>query len=246
MKFKEEFYNGADLLVQSNDSKYQDIKERYKEIKELLTNITDSEIKGPFDAYCKKIYKNYPDLPDLTKPYKSPQWIINKVIKEKFIEYGWDSETPIYYKKDENGKEDNKDLEKLRMDFSKCPIAMEVSFNHGSDIEHNLFKPWLAIADTGITKVIKDFKLGVIITPTKALKLNANMDSAVGSFEKWKLFFKLFEKLNLGNYVLIGLSPFKTFKVQQKKQSIPQKSKKTGKVIKPKEGKLLKVWTENL
>ena len=39
MKFKEEFYNGADLLVQSNDSKYQDIKERYKEIKELLTNI---------------------------------------------------------------------------------------------------------------------------------------------------------------------------------------------------------------
>ena len=41
-------------------------------------------------------------------------------------------------------------------------------------------------------------------------------------------------------------SEIKTFKVQQKKQLIPQKSKKTGKDIRPKEGKLLKVWTENL
>jgi len=199
MKIKEELYNGADILVRSNDEKYQSIKKRYQEVKKVLKSITDKQIRRPFDEYCKEIYKNYPRLPELTKPFKSPQSIINRVIKEKFEKRGWDSETPIYYKKDkdEDRNEENKDLDNLNMDFSKSPIAMEVSFNHGSDIEHNLFKPWLAIADTGITKIIKDFRLGVIITPTKALKVNANMDSAVGSFEKWKLYFKLFEKLNL-------------------------------------------------
>tara|TARA_Y100000389_G_scaffold196075_1_gene228399 strand:- start:1369 stop:2109 length:741 start_codon:yes stop_codon:yes gene_type:complete len=246
MEFLEEFINGADNLVESNDYKNRELKERYEEIKDILKKISDNEIRKPFDNYCNDMYKDYPELPRLTKPQKSPQPQINKIIKEKLTCNAWAAETPIYYKKDVENVEENESLKNIRMDFSKPPIAMEVTLNHGSDIEHNLLKPWLAIQDTGITKIIQNFQMAVIITPTNLLKKNANMDSAVGSYEKWKLYFKLFQRLNLGPYILIGLQPFQTFKVLEEREQIPQLSKKTGKPLAAKKGKLLKVWTQDI
>ena len=100
-----------------------------------------------------------------------------------------------------------------------------------------------------LTKRIKNFKLGVIIVPTDKLKLNANMDSVVGSYEKWKKYFRLYEGMNLPPYVLIGLKSFESFKVMEERAEVPKiKSPKTNKLIKDpgKKGTLLKVWTEDL
>tara|TARA_Y100000816_G_scaffold117642_1_gene82510 strand:- start:934 stop:1683 length:750 start_codon:yes stop_codon:yes gene_type:complete len=249
MKYKEEFIKGADVLISSNDSKYQAISNRYNEVKEVLDNILDEDIRNPFQEYCDNTYKDYPGKPMQPKPGKSPQKILNKVLKERFIEKGWDNETPIFYKDDEDLPEENKEFGNLRMDMSKSPIVMEASFNHGEAIEHNLFKLYLAISDTGITKRIKNFKLGVIIVPTDKLKLNANMDSVVGSYEKWKKYFRLYEGMNLPPYVLIGLKSFESFKVMEERAEVPKiKSPKTNKLIKDpgKKGTLLKVWTEDL
>ncbi len=249
MKFNEEFIKGADLLISSSDSKYQNISQRYIEVKEVLDNILDEDIRNPFQKYCDKTYCDYPEKPKQPKPGKSPQKILNEVLRDRFKAKGWDDETPIFYKDDENLPKENKEFGNLRMDMSKTPIVMETSFNHGEAIEHNLFKLYLAISDTGITKRIKNFKLGVIIVPTDELKLNANMDSVVGSYEKWKKYFRLYEGMNLPPYVLIGLQPFKSFRVMEEREEVPKiRSPKTGKLIidAGKKGQLLKVWTEDL
>ena len=52
MKYEEEFIKGADLLISSTDSKYESISQRYIEVKEVLDNILDEDIRNPFQKYC--------------------------------------------------------------------------------------------------------------------------------------------------------------------------------------------------
>ena len=62
-------------------------------------------------------YKDYPGKPMQPKPGKSPQKILNKVLKERFIEKGWDNETPIFYKDDEDLPEENKEFGKALREY---------------------------------------------------------------------------------------------------------------------------------
>jgi hypothetical protein len=94
---------------------------------------------------------------------------------------------------------------------------------------------------------VNGYKIGIIIVPTEEFKKNMNMDNTVATFDKWKLYFDLYSELRLIPYVLIGLEPLKTFVVKEERRSGEQKiSEKTGKPLKLKKGKLIKVWTEDL
>jgi len=232
----------------TEDIQNPEFKDIFNELCNCIKNISDQEIRLEFDKYCNETYKNYPELPKTTKPNKSPAKIINKQIKKSLRMAKWKSEEPIFYKKGDKNLE-NKIFESLKMDFAKEPFAVEVSFNHGEAMEHNLLKPFLACTDHlgNRTRRVKGYKIGVIIVPTEEFKKNMNLDNTVSNFDKWKSYFDLYSELRLIPYVLIGLKPLKTFIVKEERlPSVQEFSKKTGKPLKLKPGKLIKVWTEDL
>ena len=92
----------------------------------------------------------------------------------------------------------------MRLDFAKNNISIEVAFNHGEAIAHNIMKPVLASELNHVQKEIQT-KMGVIIVSTKAMKSSGGFDGAVGTFEKFIEYFEPYNMLIPTPIVLIGL-----------------------------------------
>lgn len=202
MKHTLYYHRHADQIVKS-DSKFKD---DYNELIAVIDSISDNDLIEAFNM--RKTER--PNIKSLSEP-------INHILKERLTSKGWIPESPIFYDKA------YRTLKKWRLDFVKNNIALEVAFNHGEAIAHNIMKPVLS---SELNHVQKDIQtgMGVIICATNELKKAGNFDSAVGSFEKFIEYFKPYQNLLPTSIVLIGLNSPSTFFVDKDSKEIVNSS----------------------
>lgn len=196
MKFETTYHRNADAVIMSN----VDIKEDYDEIIEVIESITDLDLINEFER--RKTERS--NIKSLSEP-------INFLIDERLSSKGWDRQSQIFREEEYSKKRETA----WRLDFAKRTISVEVGFNHGEAISHNLIKPVLASELNHVEKSIQT-KLGVIITATDELKKFGGFDGAVGSYEKYKSYLRPFNYLLTSPIVLIGLKLPNSFIIEQK------------------------------
>jgi len=201
MKHTLYYHRHADQIVKS-DLKFKD---DYNELIAVIDSISDNDLIEAFNT--RKTER--PNIKSLSEP-------INHILKERLTLNGWIPESPIFYDKV------YRTLKKWRLDFVKNNIALEVAFNHGEAIAHNIMKPVLS---SELNHVEKDIQtgMGVIICATNDLKKAGNFDGAVGSFEKFIEYFKPYQNLLPTSIVLIGLNPPSTFYIDKDSKEIKYK-----------------------
>ena len=187
------FYHRNSNLV-AQDSEFI---EEYEELLYALKSIGDRDL---IDAYEKR-KKTRKGIKSLSEP-------INNLIKNKLKKLDWSAESGIFKEPPYN----TTNIKRWRLDFAKNNIAVEVAFNHGEAIAHNIIKPVLSSELNHVKKEIQT-KMGVIITATNKMKKNGNFDSAIGSFEDFQQYFKPYNSLVTTPIVLIGLNEPETFKI---------------------------------
>jgi hypothetical protein len=196
MKFETTYHRNADAVILSN----QDIKKDYDEIIEVINSISDLDLITEFER--RKTERS--NIKSLSEP-------INFLIDERLVAKGWDRQSQIF-REEEYSK---KGQTAWRLDFAKNTISVEVGFNHGEAISHNLIKPVLSSELNHVEKSIQT-KMGVIITATDELKKYGGFDSAVGSYEKYKSYLRPFNNILTTPIVLIGLKLTSKFIIEQK------------------------------
>lgn len=191
MKFITQSHREGDILLAQE--RYKDL---YKEITDVISSISDNDIKSKH----KRKYDNKMSL----------SYAINDLLKDRFIQKGWLEEAPIFQDADYDKES------KWRLDFAKDSISIEVGFNHGEAIAWNLLKPVLASEMNHVKKAIQT-KIGVVICATAALKVAGAFDGAVGEFEKICKYLIPLDRILTVPMVIIGLKPPETFMVIKKK-----------------------------
>ena len=197
MKFITHPYKHADIVLASDKH-----KKDYDEIVEIISSITDEELKS------HHLSKKNNGLKSSLAP------TINAVLKNKFVEKGWNAESSIF-----QGEEYG--LDKVwRLDFARDSISVEVAFNHGEAIAWNLLKPVLASEVNNVQKAIQT-EVGVLITTTKNLKKAGCFDNAVGEYEKVLRYLIPLSTLMSVPLMIIGLEAPETFKLKSKYPGSP-------------------------
>ena len=171
--------------------------EEYEELLYALKSIADKDLIAAYE----KRKKTRKGIKSLSEP-------INNLIKNKLKKLDWSAESGIFKEPPYN----TTNIKRWRLDFAKNNIAVEVAFNHGEAIAHNIIKPVLSSELNHVKKEIQT-KMGVIITATNKMKKNGNFDSAIGSFEDFQQYFKPYNSLVTTPIVLIGLNEPETFKI---------------------------------
>lgn len=197
MKFVTHPYKHADIVLA--DSRH---KKDFDEILEVITSITDDELKASHLAKKDSGIKS------------SLASTINSLLKQKFVAKGWNPESSIF-----QGEEYGTD-KVWRLDFARDSVSIEVAFNHGEAIAWNLLKPVLASEVNNVQKAIKT-EVGVLITATKNLKIAGCFDNAVGEYEKVLRYLIPLSTLMSVPLLIIGLEAPETFKLKPKYPNIP-------------------------
>lgn len=202
MKHTLYYHRHADRIVKS-DSKFKD---DYNELIAVIDSLSDKDLIEAFNI--RKTER--PNIKSLSEP-------INHLLKERLTSRDWISESPIFYDKV------YRTPKKWRLDFVKNNIALEVAFNHGEAIAHNIMKPVLS---SELNHVKKDIQtgMGIIICATNELKKKGNFDSAVGSFEKFIEYFKPYQSLIPTPVILIGLEQPETFYIDKSTKEVKKKN----------------------
>jgi hypothetical protein len=195
MKFETTFHRNADAVINSNT----DIKKDYDEIISVIESISDKDLIFEFE----KRKKERVNIKSLSEP-------INFLIDQRLLEKKWNRQSQIFREKEYSDKKQTA----WRLDFAKGTISIEVGFNHGEAISHNLIKPVLASELNHVEKSIQT-KLGVIITATDELKKLGGFDSAVGSYEKYVSYLRPFNNILTSPIVIIGLKTPSSFFIEQ-------------------------------
>ena len=161
MKYQEHFHRSAGTIIKNTDI----YKIEYESLIETISSITDKDLVEEFYNVLQ------------TQPSKkSLSTAINNLLKTRLTEKGWKAEVHIFRDKEYMDNKTNT----WRLDFAKEKISVEVGFNHGGNIAHNLIKPTLAGELNHVEKeVITD--IAVIIAATNGLKKAGNFDGAVGA-----------------------------------------------------------------
>ena len=191
MKYKLKSYRFGELIL-NHEPMYKD---KWNELLECIESITDKEI---IDAH-----ESNPRVP------KGLSVALNKVIKDKLISIGWESESRIFNDAEYANKS-------WRLDFANENISIEVAFNHGEAIAWNLVKPTIA---SELNHVEKDIKtdIAIVICATKDLKTKGGFDGSTGEFEKFERYLDPLRSLLTVPMVIIGLEAPETFKIIHKK-----------------------------
>ena len=197
MDFISVYHRGSDMLVQHD----AEIKKDFDEIISVLKSITDKDLIDEFNL--RKLKRD--NIKSLSEP-------INHLIDQRLAKLGWTVQSPIFREIIHN----KKDKTAWRLDFAKGTISVEVGYNHGEAITHNIMKPVLASELNHVEKAIQT-RMGVIITATDNLKKLGGFDSAVGSFEKYKSYLRPFNAIITVPLVLIGLEAPTSFFVKHTK-----------------------------
>ena len=188
----------ADIILEQRDEyKYQ-----YIEICETLKSIKDEEIILEYDGMTRSSKKS------ISEP-------INSIIKQKLTRIGWEAESCIfadrYYQISANGRKSGT----WRLDFAKNAIAVEVAFNHRSDISWNLVKPTLSAELNHVPKAIQT-DIGIIVAATRSLKAVGGFDSACGTYEDYVAYLKPMYHMLTVPLLIIGLEKPKTFVIEDR------------------------------
>lgn len=199
MKYKKISHKDAELLMNSKYAK------EFSEIISAIEGITDLMLINKFNELSQK-----------RKSQKSLSVTINELLKENLTQKGWESEAAIFRDKPYTKKNSTR----WRLDFAKeNSIAVEVAFNHGEAIAHNLIKPVLASEQNHVRRDVET-KIGLIITATDNLKKKGNFDSAVGSFEKFESYLKPYAHILTVPVLLIGLEAPDSFYIDKKSKKV--------------------------
>ena len=184
----------TDLSVQQKELIKQ-LKQAYPELK----SCTDEEIITEYNDIQRGSKKS------LSQP-------INRIIKKKLVERGWNAESPIFNDPDYTDT-------KWRLDFAKDEIAIEVAFNHGEAISWNLLKPVMSSELNHIEKAIQT-SAGIVICATEEMKSAGNFDSAVGTYEKFLRYLIPMYNILPSPILLIGLKAPKTFHIDHETKKV--------------------------
>jgi hypothetical protein len=173
-------------------------KDQFDEFISVISNITEKDIIDK--------HKSYGAI-DINKTPKSISKAINDLLKDRFEEKEWTSESGIFQQNEYTG-------DTWRLDFAKKDISIEVAFNHSTVIAWNLIKPVLASELNHVEKSIQT-KVGVIITATKDMKKAGGFDGAIGYYEKFLDYLPPLQNLLTVPLLIIGLTPPDTFSIKQ-------------------------------
>lgn len=181
------------LTLVENNKKYA---EDFKSLTDVIKSITDRDLISGFNSDRTK-----------SKSLKSLSTTINRLIKERLVERGWNRESKIFRPADyKNGA--------WRLDFTKGKICVEVSFNHGEAAAHNIMKTILASEYNHVEKEFQS-EIGVVIVTTSELKKAGNFDGANATIEKYLSYLKPYMSYATSPIVFIGLKAPKTFKIDK-------------------------------
>lgn len=171
--------------------------ERYQELLDVLTNISDKDICDCFQ-----------NRKDIGRKDKSLSKVINHLIKKRLSKIGWKSESPIF-----KGKSSQSDW---RLDFVYPELfSVEVAFNHSSATTVNLLKPVLASELNHVEKAFQT-KFGIVITANKEMQKAGGFDSAIGTYESYiEHTMPLMNQLTIP-LVIIGLHKPQNFFIEHK------------------------------
>lgn len=187
MRFTTHSFREGDVISQQPD-----FRAIYNEIVEAISSITDDDLRSAHVAHPKAMSLSY---------------AINDLLKERLVERGWNSESPIFQITEYQEKH-------WRLDFAKVPVSVEVGFNHGEAAAWNLLKPVIASELNHVQKAIQT-RLGVVITATQALKVAGAFDGAVGTYEKYIRYLNPLRNMLTVPMVIIGLEPPETFRLEK-------------------------------
>lgn len=195
MEFRKYSFRHAEEIFLVDD----DFTYLWKEIIEVLENISDNDLIEEFNSETRKA--------------KSISEAINKLIAKGLREKGWNEQSYIFADPEYS---DNKGT--WRLDFAKNNIAIEVAFNHGGNVSWNLIKPVLSSELNHVSKAIQT-QAGVVITATDAMKKAGGFDNAIGTYEKYVEYLKPLNNLLTTPMMIIGLEPPKSFAIEQKNEN---------------------------
>jgi len=173
------------------DEKYSSL---WTEIENIIWSITEAELLADFNATSAA-----------TNP-KSISFSINRLLKERFLQMDWKSESFIFAESEYRNTN-------WRLDFAKDEISVEVGFNHGGNVAWNLIKPVLASELNHVKKDVQT-SAGLVITATDDLRILGGFDSAIGTFEKYVQYLKPLQQILPTPLVVVGLLPPKTFHIE--------------------------------
>lgn len=193
MKYKKFSFRHAEEIFLVDDS----FTYLWEEVQDVLENISDEDIINEFNEERREA--------------KSISEAINKLIKVKLIEKGWEAESCIFA---DPNYSDNKGT--WRLDFAKDNIAVEVAFNHGGNVSWNLIKPVLSSELNHVEKAIQT-QAGIVITATDSMKKAGGYDGAIGTYEKYVEYLKPLNNILTTPMMIIGLEPPETFVIKHKK-----------------------------
>lgn len=194
--------NGLELF--RTDEKYVGL---WNEIENVIWSVTEADLLADFQAKA-----------DSSSP-KSLSISINRLLKSKFEQLDWKSESFIFAESEYRNTN-------WRLDFAKDEISVEVGFNHGGNVAWNLIKPVLASELNHVKKDVQT-SAGVVITATDDMRLLGGFDNAIGTFEKYVQYLKPLQQILPTPLVIIGLLPPKTFHIEHAQVG----SRKIGKVV---------------
>jgi len=189
----------------------------YKEFIEVLRGITDEDIISEFNERRQHEIDRF--LEEGRDPRrngtKSISRSINAIIKQRLESKGWNSESPIFAEPAYSGGRSSR----WRLDFAKDKFSIEIAFNHGEAIAHNIMKPVLASELNHVEKAIQT-AVGIVVFATDSMKDAGNFDSAVGSFEKALSYLKPYRNFITCPLIVIGLKAPATFKIRKADRTI--------------------------
>ena len=195
MEYKKFSFRHAEEIFSVDD----DFKYLWKEVTEVLDNISDNDLIKEFNSETRKA--------------KSISEAINKLIAKGLSERGWQEQSYIFADPEYS---DNKGT--WRLDFAKDNIAIEVAFNHGGNVSWNLIKPVLSSELNHVQKAIQT-QAGIVIAATDEMKKAGGFDNAVGSYEKYVEYLKPLNSLLTTPMMIIGLEPPRTFKIRHETEN---------------------------
>ncbi|MFA7272521.1 MAG: BglII/BstYI family type II restriction endonuclease [Crocinitomicaceae bacterium] len=193
MNFKVHSHRHAGVIL--NEPEFVD---QFSELMQIISGISDQDLIEKHNGY---------GVNNIERTPMSLSKAINDILKERFEEKGWQSESGIF--------QDTMYLgDTWRLDFAKDDISIEVGFNHASVIAWNLTKPVLASELNHVQKAIQT-KIGVIITATAEMRRLGGFDGAIGTYEKYLDYLPPLMNVLTTPLLIIGLEPPSSFHIKQ-------------------------------
>ena len=200
MKYKIYYHNHADSIIKTQNI----FLSVFSEITNIIDTMTDEKL---IDEHTKVLGKR--------KKAKSLSEAINNFLRKELIAKSWEDEAKIF----KEPPYDDANKKNWRLDFAKNPISIEVAFNHGEAVAHNLLKPVLASQLNHVKKAIQT-KMAVIITATEDLKEKGNFDGAIGTYDKYIEYLRPYAVYMVVPVVIIGLGAPDTFYIDKDSRKI--------------------------